>query len=105
MERINCEWYNRNQIVCRFKDQGEQMYVLVTGQVGQYNAIRYNMTEDAVPDEVYEPISTFGEENLRKDSNWDATFKALKRTLLLIIMKKDLIEVLQHVKVLTQSNK
>ena len=31
MERINCNWVNRNQIVCRFKDSGEQMYVLITG--------------------------------------------------------------------------
>lgn len=64
MERINCNWVNRNQVVCRFKDSGEQMYVLITGQVGEYIGIKHNAVDDAEPDEIYEPVSTFGEDNL-----------------------------------------
>ena len=83
------------------------MYVVISGQVGEYIGVKHNKLDEVEqPDELFEPIQAFGKENLTdKENVWGSTFVAVKRSLLLNIAKKDLIEVLQHVKVLNQSNK
>mmetsp|Transcript_18988 Transcript_18988/g.29129 ORF Transcript_18988/g.29129 Transcript_18988/m.29129 type:complete len:99 (+) Transcript_18988:83-379(+) len=42
---------------------------------------------------------------MSSEREWDFTSKALSKSLVLSLNKKDLIEVLQHVKVIQQSNK
>jgi hypothetical protein len=43
-------------------------------------------------------MGSWGEEAMTEDQNWEHSIKATKKSLVLAMHKKDLIEVLSHVK-------
>ena len=105
MERMLCSYLKRGQVVSKYKDEADQLYIVITGKLGSYFNVRHHDAEGSTPDKVYEPYSTWGDDAMTEEVKWESTVMALKKSLVLSLHKKDLIEVLQHVKVVQTSNK
>ena len=105
MERMLFIYLKKGQFVSRFKHDAEQVYIVITGKLGEYKNVAHNRIDGHTPDSIYEPYMTWGEDAMTEELKWDGTVMALKKSLVLSLHKKDLIEVLSHVKVVQQSNK
>ena len=62
-----------------------------------------NITDEK-SDVVVGPNETWGDGAMTDEINFEHTVRASKKTLVMRVDKKDLIEVLQHVKVISSSN-
>jgi hypothetical protein len=99
MERMLFIYLKKGQFVSRFKHEAEQVYICISGKLGEYKEVPHNRIDGQAPDSIYEPYMTWGEDAMTEELKWDATVMALKKSLVLSLHKKDLIEVLSHVKV------
>ena len=81
------------------------MYIVISGEVCQWDGLHPQEIEGQEPDHKYQELMTWGEEAMTTDLLWEATTKALRKTLVLTLQRRDLIEVLSHVKVMQSSDK
>lgn len=82
------------------------MIIVIKGELSEYIEIKHSKLEDDTPiDRIYKKMSIIGERSMTEEYTWPSTIKTLKKSLLLCLPKKDLIEVLEYVKVIKQSNK
>ena len=81
------------------------MYIVISGEVHQYDGLHAHELDGQEPDHKYQELMTWGEEAMTTDIQWEATTKALRKTLVLTLQRRDLIEVLSHVKVMQSSDK
>ena len=94
MERMLCSYLKGKQVVSKFKDEADQLYIVITGKLGNYIGVRHHDAEEATPDSMYEPFETWGDDAMTEEVKWESTVMALKKSLVLSLHKKDLIEVL-----------
>ena len=105
MERMLCQDYKRGSIISKYKEEAENMYIVISGEVQQYDGRHHYELEGLEPDRRCQELESWGEEAMTSDLQWEATSKALRKTLVLTLQRRDLIEVLSHVKVMQQSDK
>ena len=106
MERMLCNFYKKNQIVCQFNESAECMMIVIDGELGAFeNLLPEEIQKDSLPTKQIDQLGTWGESAMTEDESWNHTLKATKKSLVLSLQKKDLIEVLSHVKGIEQRNK
>lgn len=106
MERMLCNFYKKHQIVARLGDNAECLMIVLDGELGAYEGIGHeDITKDLIPTTTIATLGTWGETGMTEDETWMHTVKATKKSLVLSLLKKDLIEVLSHVKGIEQRNK
>lgn len=114
MERMLCQVFRRNTIVARNGEQAENISIVINGRLTGYEDVPAEDVERCkndrkklgdVDENIYEAMDSFGDDAMADDCEWEETIIADKKSLVLSIHKKDMIEVLSHVKVLNQSNK
>ena len=105
MDRMLCSYLKKNQVITKFRDVADQIYIVINGRLGEYDGVSHHDCKGLEPNEYYEPYQTWGDEAMTEDFKWESTIMALKKSLVISLHKKDLIEVLQHVKVVQTSNK
>ena len=83
------------------------MMIVIDGELAAYKGVDADNlgNKDLVPDKIISILGTWGEEAMTEDENWEHSLKATKKSLVLTLNKKDLIEVLSHVKGIQQRNK
>ena len=80
--------------------------IVLDGELGAYEGIGHeDVTKDLIPTTTIATLGTWGETGMTEDETWTHTVKATKKSLVLSLLKKDLIEVLSHVKGIEQRNK
>jgi CRP-like cAMP-binding protein len=100
MERISCQFFKKGKIVQEFGQEGDQMLVVIDGELSCYFKKSSENIGDNEPEVVIGPNDTWGENTMTNEINFEYTVRASKKTLVMRLDKKDLIEVLQHVKVI-----
>lgn len=59
---------------------------------------------DTEPDELYAPFESIGEDEMKHENlKWESTIQATKKSVVMILTKKDLVDVLEHVKTINHS--
>ena len=82
------------------------MIIVIKGELAEYIEVKHSKVEEDTPvDRIHKKMSIIGEKCMTEDYTWQSTIKTVKKSLLLCLPKKDLIEVLEYVKVIKQSNK
>ena len=97
--------YQAGQIVAKYKNEAECMNIVLSGELGQFDRINSNKTDGLTPNKILLPIDTFGEECMTQEVIEEATVKAMRKSIVLQLYKKDLIEVISHVKVVVTGDK
>lgn len=110
MERMLCQIFRRNTIIARNGEPAENIYIVINGKLTGYEDTAAEEVEkckndrkklgDDIDENQYEAMDSFGDDAMAEDCEWEETIIADKKSLLLSIHKKDMIEVLSHVKVL-----
>jgi hypothetical protein len=82
------------------------LIIVIKGELAEYIEIKHTKLEEDTPvDRIHKKMSIIGEKCMTEEYTWPSTIKTVKKSLLLSLPKKDLIEVLEYVKVIKQSNK
>ena len=50
MERMLCSYLKRGQVVSKYKDEADQLYIVITGKLGSYTNVRHHDAEKSTPD-------------------------------------------------------
>ena len=105
MERTSSQFFKKGKVVHEYGLAADHMLVVIDGQLScYYETIIENVSPDQEPDMVVSSNETWGEDCMTEEIKWNYSVRATKKTLVMNVHKKDLLEVLQHVKVIQSSN-
>lgn len=101
IDRVSISFLRRDQVLTQYGRTAEHLYTVISGQLAEYEATHaVAVKESTEPDATIEPYSTFGEECMATAIKWPSTITAMKKSVVVSLHKKDLVEVLEHVKVI-----
>ena len=94
-ERFAYRMYSTNESINKFNEEAETLFVVVSGRVGHFNSKnKEELTNQDKPDSLSTEIMNWGHEGMTQDKKWNHTSIALKKTMVICLDKRDLIEVL-----------
>ena len=95
MERTSSQFFRKGKTVHEYGEDGDHMIVVIDGQLACYYQRHISdITPDQEPDQTVDPNEAWGEDCMTEEIKWDYSVRASKKTLVMSIDKKDLIEVL-----------
>ena len=94
-ERFVFRIYQPKEVINTYNEDATVLYVVIRGEVGHYYGLKPSqISADANPEGLSMDIMSWGHEGMAQDKKWYFTSMALKKTMLICLDKRDLIEVL-----------
>lgn len=106
VERMVSKMYRRGDYLSKFKEKQEEMIIIISGKVGEFPYMHpRDIMSHVLPETILLDHEIICPQAMLAPYHQKSTFRAIRHTICISLMKKDLQEVMQHLKHLEERNK
>ena len=106
MDRMLCKDYQRHDVIVEYKKPQDSLVIVLSGRMAKYSKKKaFIIEKDTKIDGYIEALEDIGKDGMTEFQAWQATYLAAKKTMVISLTKRDLIDVLSNSRTIETSNR